>query len=286
MHYFVSTTYEPHYQWQIELLIESFKKHNMQDKLVVSFTKLDDEVLHPDFSANIISHPNIITHDNIGKTRGYSKLNDFYALYWALKAGHLEQPFMVIPTDSVMFSPPSVLTPDYPYLQYQVDPFFTPELVINNVGNIIDIDLKNENWPSMGSILCFTKFPIEFFEQGIELVESLVYKQLKENGKIWEYTERLAWNLMVFNRIGDVSILGVYDYESDMMSNFPKNFIHYDRGFLPIFHKDMFPYLSPNYFSFGNPFKVLGENSPTGAFKYMSDLANVYNRRKQRLQKI
>jgi hypothetical protein len=48
----------------------------------------------------------------------------------------------------------------------------------------------------------------------------------------------------------------------------------------------MFSYAPPNYFSFGNPFKILAENSPTGAFKYMSDLANVYNRRRERLRKI
>lgn len=282
MDYFVSANYEPFCQWQIELLIESFKKHNLQDNLVVSLTKLDEEVLHPDFNINLLSHTNTITHDNIGKTRGYSKLNDFYALMWALKDGLIKQPFMVIPVDSVLFSVPADM-PDYPCFQYQVDPFFTPELVVNNVGNIMGFKKDEENWPSMGSIFCFNKFPVEFFEQGIELVESLVFRQLKENGKIWEYTERLAWNLMILNRVGDVPIRGIYDYESDMMSNFPKNFIHYDRGFLPIFHKDMFPYEPPNYFSFGNPFKVLGDNSPTGAFKYMSDLANAYNRRKQRL---
>ena len=285
MDYFVSANYQPFCQWQIELLIESFKRHNRQDNLVVSLTKMDEEIIHPDFNMNIVSHKRMIIHDNIGKIRGYNKLNDFYALMWAIKDGFVKQPFMVVPLDSVLFTPPPDL-PDHPIFSYQVDPFFTPELIQKNIGEIIDITQLEENWPLIGNLFVFNKFPIEFFEQLIELTESLVFKQLRNNGKFWEFTDRLALNLLIHKFIGKVPLQGIYDYESDMLSNFPKHIIHYDKGLLPIFHKDMFPYAPPNYFSFGNPFKVLSENSPTGAFNYMSELARSYSRRNKRLQQL
>lgn len=295
MDYFVSANYEPFHQWQIELLIESFKRNNRQDNLVVSLTKMDEEVIHPDFSINILSHKRLIAHDNIGKIRGYNKLNDLYSLMWAIKDGHLKQPFMTMPVDSVLYSPPPD-APDYPILSYQVDPFFAPELIQKNIGDVADIlpasitdttnPTKPESWPSIGDLFVCNKFPIEFFEQWIELTESLAFKQLRKNGKIWEFTDRLALNLLVHKLIGTVPLRGIYDYESDMLSNFPKHIIHYDKGLLPIFHKDMFPYAPPNYFSFGNPFAVLGGNSPTAAFNYMSELARSYTRTNKRLQQV
>lgn len=163
MDYFVSANYEPFHQWQIELLIESFKRNNRQDSLVVSLTKMDEEVIHPDFNINILSHKRLIAHDNIGKIRGYDKLNDLYALMWAIKDGHLKQPFMTIPVDSVLYSPPPD-APDYPILSYQVDPFFTPELIQrNNATDILPDSITDTSWPSIGDLFVCNKFPIEFF---------------------------------------------------------------------------------------------------------------------------
>ena len=45
---------------------------------------------------------------------------------------------------------------------------------------------------------------------------------------------------------------------------------------MPIFSKNMFGFKPPEYFSFGNPFKVLSEYSPTMAFMRMSNVAKSY----------
>lgn len=281
MDYFVDLDQNPFNQWQLELLIESFRKHNLQDKLVVCLNQCDS-VVNPEFVVNTYHHGRVISHPNIGKLRGYDKLNSYYGMSWALEEGLLKQPFFKLPLDCVLFSAP-VEAPDYPIVSYQIDPFFTPELVIENTG-LFDKEQLEENWPSAGEIYCFNKFPTEFFAQLIDLTERLVFRQLRKNGKFWDLTDRLALNLKLQESVGKVPIQGVYDYESDMYGNLPKSFIHYDKGFMPIFHKDMFAYSPPDYISLGNPFKVLSENFPSGAFHYMSVLAKSYLDKQKRLQ--
>jgi hypothetical protein len=281
MDYFVDLDQTPFNQWQLELLIESFRRHNLQDSLVVCLNESGSPV-NPEFVMNTYGHKRVISHRNIGRDRGYDKLNSFYGISWALQEGLLKQPFCQIPLDSVLFSPPPPL-PDYPIASYQIDPLFTPELVMENT-DLFDKNQLEENWPSAGQIVCYNKFPEMFFSHVADLTERLVFRQMKKTGKFWELTDRLAFNLKLQEHVGQVPIQGVYDYESDMYNNYPKYFVHYDKGFMPIFHKDMFSYSPPDYISFGNPFRVLSENFPSGAFHYMSMLARNYLSRQARLQ--
>jgi hypothetical protein len=281
MDYFVNLDQTPFNQWQLELLIESFRRHNMQDQLVVCLNESDSPI-NPEFAMNIAGHKRIISHRNIGKDRGYTKLNSFYGISWALEEGLLKQPFCKVPLDSVLFSEPPT-TPDYPIVSYQIDSMFTPELVLEHT-DLFDKKKLEENWPSAGEFLYFNKFPNIFFSYVADLAERLIFRQMRKTGSFWDMTDRLALNLAIQEYVGKVPIQGAYDYESDMYNNYPKNFIHYDKGFMPIFHKEMFSYAPPNYISFGNPFKVLSENFPSGAFHYMSLLAKSYLSRQARLQ--
>lgn len=281
MDYFVNLDNTPFNQWQLELLIESFRRHNLQDSLVVCLNETD-QLTNSEFVMNTYNHKRILTHRNVGKDRGYNKLNSFYGISWALQEGLLKQPFCKIPLDSVLFSPPPPL-PDYPVLSYQIDSLFTPELVLEYV-DLFEKKQLEENWPSAGEIVCFNNFPNSFFVRLINLTESLVFRQMRKNDTFWDMTDRLAFNLLVQEHVGKVPIRGVYDYESDMYNNYPKSFIHYDKGFVPIFQKSMFSYAPPDYISFGNPFKVLSENYPSGAFHYMSILARSYLSRQTRSQ--
>lgn len=278
MDYFVSGNYEPFDQWQIELLIESFKYHKIEDKLFISLAKKPDMDLHPEFTKNLPKHERKQIHENIGSIRGHDGLNKFYALSWAVKEKLIEQPFFILEPDMVLHSIPKNIE-ENPVVSFQIDPYFNIELIQKNLDleKILDIkDLKLENWPQIGKIIYFNGYPLEFFEETIDVYERILFRQLKETGKVWEYTDQLIWNLQIYNYFGRTSIKGVYDYESNMLNHYPRNFIHYEDGFVPAFHKDMFPFKAPNYISFGNPFKSLKNNAPTGAFNYMSKLAKNY----------
>lgn len=276
MDYFIDLDQTPFHQWQLELLIESFRYHNLQDNLVVCLNETFNSPL--EFNINSKIHKRIIKpYRNIGKLRGYNKLNAFYNIHSALKEGLLKQPFCKMPIDCVLFEPMSIQ--DYPIISFQVDPDFTPQLIIEKTN----LSVKEENWPSIGEIVCFNNIPIEFFQQLIYRTEQLAFRQAKESCKIWEDTDRLSLNLKVQECVGQVNIQGVYTYQSTMYSNKPQNFICYKKGFLPIFEKKMFSYEPPHYFSFGNPFKILSEHFPSGAFYYMSTLAKNYLNRQKRL---
>lgn len=253
----------------------------MQDSLFVCFDEIFSSPYH-EFIANIVQHKRKIQQkNNIGKIRGYEKLNVYYGIQTALKENLITQPFCIIPLDSVLFSHISI--EDKSIISFQVDSNFTPELVLENTSLYTKEELQ-ENWPSVGKIVCFNQIPIEFFDQLIHLIEKLVFQQLKISNKFWDDTDRLALNLMLKQCAGKVHLQGLYDYQSDMHSNSMQNFICYEKGFVPIFEKKMFAYNPPYYLSLGNPFKVLSEHFPSGAFHYMSTLSQKYLNRKKRLK--
>lgn len=70
MEYFVSAEDTSYHHWQLEFLIESFKLHKLQDKLVIAVASNNEEKL-VDFSANLKTCQRIFMHDNIGRKRGY-----------------------------------------------------------------------------------------------------------------------------------------------------------------------------------------------------------------------
>lgn len=276
MDYFVSANYEPYDQWQIELLIESFKYHKLDDNLCISFAKNPGMGLHKEFSKNISKHKKITFHENIGAKRGSSLLNKFYAVYWALKENLIQQPFILIEPDMVLHSkPPEIKEPGF---SFQVDPYFTSDLVNQNIDceNILKTQLNQKRWPLVGKIIYFNGIPLSFFEQTTQLMEKLLFRQLFYQNKIWEASDQLVWNLQIYNCVGKTAIRGDYNYESNLLNHQPRHFIHYEAGFVPIFTKEMFPYAAPNFISLGNPFKVLKENAPTGSFNYLSKLAKNY----------
>ena len=57
MNYFTSIKNNYYFSWQIELLIESFKKHNIEDQLFISLD--NNEIL--DNCKNLKNHKNIFT---------------------------------------------------------------------------------------------------------------------------------------------------------------------------------------------------------------------------------
>jgi hypothetical protein len=58
-----------------------------------------------------------------------------------------------------------------------------------------------------------------------------------------------------------------------MMDSSNSPFIHYEHGLPPVFNKTMFQYTAPDFVSFGDPFEVLAENSPTESAHFISELA-------------
>src|SRR5579871_5458982 len=98
MDYFVNTENSTYNNWQLELLIESFKYQKCDDSLLVSFSG-SNLPINKLFWYNIPNHKRILYHDNFGAIRGYVPLNNLYAMEWSIQNNWLKQPFAYIPID-------------------------------------------------------------------------------------------------------------------------------------------------------------------------------------------
>lgn len=278
MEYFVSAENLPFYQWQLELLIESFKKQNCQDKLLVSLAYCENPVQSL-FWKNLINHPRIYNHENIGQIRGYRALNQIYSLVWALSSEQIKQPFVFLQPDTVLrHEIKSKFINDVPEIYFSPDMFFTIDEAEERVGPFWEWCEKKKsdfdnNWASIGSVMIFKQIPIVVFQRVLVICELLAMKQLEENKLIWKHTDRLAWAIVLNEYRNDILIIGDYKLTSTMLGNDNAPIIDYQHGLPPFFNKQMFPFSPPNYSSLGDPFNILAENAPTANSHYISELA-------------
>lgn len=284
MEFFVSVELTPQIQWQIELMIESFNALNMQDKLLICFCSDSADDFIPDMVKNLGNHVNTMLIRNLGKTRGHTDLNKLYGIKTALEQKRLGKKFFVLEPDMVICSPPKIETNEIS-CHFQVDPTFVPEFInehtdLEKYFNIQPNAIESNQWSAAGSPICFVDFPVEFFDQMILDAEDYVYKQFYYNEKVWNRSMQVIMNMTLYRYIGKYyNAYASFDYKSSLHSKTVNNFIHYEHGYQPLFHKNMFPYKPPHFLSLGNPFKTLAEYSPTPAFQFISNLSKQYLKR-------
>lgn len=278
MEYLVSAENMPYQQWQLELLIESFKYHKCEKDLLLCLAE-SDAPTHPLFWRNISNHQRIQAHENIGKIRGYKGLNALYDLFWAVQNKWITQPFAYIPTDVVLKNKLNIqFQPDVSEIIFSPSPFFTLDLAEEVVGPFWEVTEKTKadyevSWMPLGPIMIFNNIPEEFFERAIILAEKLALQQLLRKQPIWEHTATLAWSMNLSDYVRQLSLRGDYTLTMTMLDSSNSPFIHYEHGLPPVFNKAMFRYAAPDFVAFGDPFEILAENSPTESSHFISELA-------------
>lgn len=279
MEYFVSTENTAYYHWQMELLIESFKKNNCTENLLVAVAE-SSEPLQPHFCRNVYSHKRIYGHQNIGVIRGFKPLNEIYSLLWAQQCSLIKQPFAVMSTDMVLRSQLDIpfANDEYPEIVFAPNPFFTVDFVENNLGPFWEWNYKtreevDSDWIPFGALTVFNNVPIQVFERVVMLAEICCLKQLIDGKEIWPQTVKLAWALALNDFIGQIRMRGDYTLTDTMLGSSNAALIHYEHGLPPVFNKTQFTYQPPNYVAFGDPFAILSEHAPTPNAHYMSMIA-------------
>lgn len=244
MQYFVSIENTRYYQWQIELLIESFK--NCNDKLFIAVA---------DKTNLKINHKNIFRHKNIGELRGFPDLNSLYSTFWALENNFIAQPFTFIPAHVVLRKEPTVNLTEYPQV-------------------ITSGKVPQKTFITIGNVMIFNKVPHGIFKETIRIAEELAVKQILENGKIDKKLINLAWSTNLGNLTKDITIIKDESLTDDMLGNTDSSFIDYEHGMPPVFHKSMF---NSEYLTIGNPLEILSNNFPTKNSYYIAQLAKNIN---------
>jgi len=277
MDYFVSAENTTYHHWQLELLIESFKHHGLQDKLCIAVAENEKSKVLPQFLNNFYEHERKFFHTNMGVQRGHKYLNQPYALEKTIDDGLIKQPFTVIEPDMVLYKP---IQPQKHNVCFQIDPLFNRKYVVEQCP-LADRHLrmfsrrKSENiWLPIGRIIILNDVPKEIFRRNCEWSEKLLNKQRKP----WKHTVWVAWVLNLIELHGYAKFHGDFCYEMSMMEMNPNhNFINYRFGMPPAFSKYMFRYKPPEYFSLGvSPFELLAKEAPTPPAHYIQTLVKKY----------
>jgi len=247
MDYFVSISNTPYHHWQIELLIESFKMHGLQDSLLVVLYGEDENKFPP----NLFHHKRkLLPGDNKKLPIPAAKI---FSVLSALKHSHLSQPFTFLHPDMVLVQP---ITDDW-----DEGVVFHPhrreeDMVAGDVG-----------YP--GGIMRFKWMPYRFFHKVMGYAMNLV----KENEK---YAGPLAWEKGINEYIAPAGVRALATEMSLLhIGNAP--FIHYKYGMPPSWTKHAYkPFMS----FMDDPYNVLLAHNPTSSSNYLHKIILSYMERR------
>jgi len=250
MQYFVSAENIAYHRWQLELLIESFKMHDLQDSLIIGLAE-NSEPIYTE-PKNLSSHKNIFVHDNIGKEKGCPSFNRAYGLFVALNKNLIKAPFAIIHPDTILVKPFENNSID---VTFQMDTDFTLEKsksedFIKTVKEAKKIE--EDLWLPLGDTLVFEKFPEDFIKRVLELADYLT-----KTYPNWTDAEKTAWTLTLLEYYGHLTYYGTIGIENTLVDAELKQLIHYKRGLPPYFNKHMFHFEPPAIFGMGDPYDIL-----------------------------
>jgi hypothetical protein len=155
--YFVSIENVPYFHWQVELLIESFKLLNLEDRLLVATTGCDKNL------KNLSEHKQKYEHENFGVKKGLGQYNLFHSLFEVTKQKILEQPFAVLHPDMILIEP----------LREEISPGITFHRDVFGVSKQLRETTHGEERLLIGDTIIFSEVSPSFFECAIECFEEL-----------------------------------------------------------------------------------------------------------------
>lgn len=234
MNYFVFIENTNYYLWQLDILIESLKHHNINANLVVALKDNNEQKL-PIFGRNIRFCNKFLKHND-----------KFSALFFALENKILCQLFTLLEPDSILVTQP-LLKPEN--IVFSIDKTLYPlDDIQDYINNILTIKKLNslDFYTYIGDTITFNDLPLPFFKRIVE------WQNILKNDKH-------ALILTLLEYYGHISILGTRTYETQLFTNdlVDFSFVRYNKGFYPFFAKDMFKYQPPDFFALGNVFYAL-----------------------------
>jgi len=286
MKYLVSVENTSYFYWQLELLIESFLMHGLQDDLIICFAENESPKIGG-YSKNLIKYGKKIIHENIGREKNFLPANRFYAIRNMVSTGGLEPPFTIIHSDMILKNPIDKYNQEY-------------DVIINNYGvnkNSETIDyieqtglkqklLEREgieedyinsfpfSMPMIFNESINKEFLNNFFEKLIINLEELI-KTKPSSFPI----EKTCWTYTFLESLGFYTASGAFlttelIHEEDLDAPF----IHYKRGIPPIFNKKSFKFEDATRYQTG-PYECFLENSNTPNSNYVCNVIKSYLRK-------
>lgn len=249
MKYFVCAENNAYNHWQLELLISSFQKLNLENDLYIALYK-STTVNTAVYYNRLIKHKNLFFFEN----EGNHEKNELLSLYSLKLTGKV----VLIEPDFIIFNPVKPFTEDF---IFQIDYSYTYESLSENVKNQQEKVVAKGAWLPIGAT------------RGFEADLGLVEKALAWGNYLNDY--RAGWVFGIFEGHLNFKDMSLEYTLLDTLGDMP--FIHYQHGMPPSFHKKMFlcsqeaPLMLDS-----SPFKALTRETPSTASEYVAQLAQNY----------
>lgn len=260
MNYFVSVEDSYYHNWQLELLIESFKLLGLGDNLYISVAKSDKEYFKN--NKNLLTHAKKYIHKNIGRESGILKLNKWGSLYTLIEKNIINLPITVLDPDVVIYKDIKIQDEQ---LIFSFDPSFTYNKKYSRFIKIPKDEM--DKWPNLGEVFVFNDLSSNFFK------DMAIFCQMVGLDPNRYQTDKLAllgalWKHKV-NRI-----LPSIDIEGNLIESQLKNIISYRHGVNPAFNKKLYKNNNMNFsMASDNPIKLLSRMDYTPSLEYVSNIA-------------
>lgn len=224
MNYFVSIGDSYSHYWQINILINSFKKLNLQNNLFISVsTDLN-------LKNNFLDCPNVYIFKNIGNVKQYLKYNKWYCLYQLLNKDILKLPVTVLEPHTALIKDTDSLSGNIIY-NINNNFLFNKKYIFENINFENSV---SDNWIRLSDNLVFRSLDISFFSNILENME--IYSMFLDD---YENLDKFClMNSIWKNKVDNV--VGLNNVESYLPQNELNYILDYNLGFKNIFQKSFF----------------------------------------------
>lgn len=288
MDYFVSVDRKAFHDWQLELLIESFKSRSVAHKIFVGMNRSSEyRYAHLE---NCLKHQNLFLYEDVGEKKGFRSLNEAYQLLWLMNSQKIKSPVCVMKPHMILkrYVENIFNVAEARAFLYSSDPFFTFDYAQENCPGFENVmknkskELYQEKWFNLGNCFILNGLPDWFVQKVINVAENLLVHQIMMNRDVWIETVRLSWVITLIEVSKDVEVFDYKDLTSIMHEGNDTILIDYEHGIPPHFNRSMFTYPPPKYLSFGDPIEILSDLVMTPNAHTMAKVAkNVLQKRKK-----
>jgi len=275
MNYITGIDNTPYYHWQTELLIESFRMQNMEDKLWIGINNPQLPAIEK-FTKNLKSHKNKFFFEN----KLNSDTNRIYAILLAIRNKVIEPPFTLIDSDMVLMKPIDPISEfiaDISFHTRESDEILKKHLSpeVEKILNSYQIKKENVQWMPLGKTLVFNSADEKLLLKALWWAENL-FEKFKDTGLD---LERAAWTMAFHEYLFKYKFKNEF-YEVTLFHNdVEAPFLHYNQGLPPDFVKRNFTYekasygfLSPD----GTPYAAILKNNPTTTTNHLQKVVKSY----------
>jgi hypothetical protein len=285
MQYLVSVENTNYFYWQLELLIESFLMHGLQDSLVIAMAENEDPKLRG-YSKNLVKYGSKVIHTNVGRDKGCLVANRFYAIRNLLELGQLQYPFTIMHSDMILKNPIDKYNKDadivmnnyginknYLTIKYLEDIGLKQKLIEEQKAEESEIDDFPFSMPIIFNESLDKVFAKRFFDKLVMNLEEII-KTEKPSFPV----ERTCWTQTLLESVGFYSATGSFlTCELMHSEDLDVPFIHYKNGIPPVFSKKFFKFDRGRYVD--GPYENLLEHNPTENTDYLHQVIRSYIKR-------